>query len=122
MPDSCIILLAHGSKNPQWTAPFRQLCADLRKDLGEHAVHLGFMENAEPGLLAVAREVMQTPVRKCRFLPLFMAKGAHFYEDIPQQIAEINKAFPELETELLEPIGLHPLFLELMRKVIKLHL
>jgi len=119
MINTCFVLLAHGSKNPEWAAPFRKLTANLRKDLGEDAVYLCFMENAEPGLMQVAREIMKTGVRKYRLLPLFMAKGAHFHEDIPACMAEVKAAFPELESELLEPIGLHPLFFELMGKVIK---
>lgn len=119
MNNTCLVLLAHGSKNPEWAAPFRQLTSDLRKDLGDDAVYLCFMENAQPDLAAVAREIMKTSVRKYRLLPLFMAKGAHFHEDIPAKIAEVKAALPELDAELLEPIGLHPLFLELMRNVIK---
>jgi len=119
MNKSCLILLAHGSKNPEWAAPFHQLTADLRKDMGEDAVYLAFMENAEPDLMTVAGEIMKTSVRHCRILPMFMAKGAHFHEDMPAQIAQIEAAFPGFKAELLQPIGLHPLFIELMRSVIK---
>jgi sirohydrochlorin cobaltochelatase len=119
MNKSCFILIAHGSKNPEWATPFRKLTEDLRKDLGEDAVYLCFMENAKPPLLEIAPQIMATAVRKCRVLPMFMAKGAHFNQDIPEQIAQMKAAYPELETELLEPIGLHPLFFELMGNVIK---
>jgi len=119
MNNTCLVLLAHGSKNPEWAAPFRKLTADLRADMGDAAVYLCFMENAEPGLMEVAREIMKTSVRKYRLLPMFMAKGAHFHVDIPAAMAEVKTTFPELESELLEPIGLHPLFFELMGNVIK---
>ena len=119
MNNTCLVLLAHGSKSPEWAAPFRKLTADLRKDLGDEAVYLCFMEIAQPDLMSTAREIMKTSVRKYRMLPMFMAKGAHYHEDIPALIAEVKAAFPELEAELLEPIGLNPLFFELMGKVIK---
>ena len=119
MNNTCFVLLAHGSKNPEWAAPFRQLTANLRKDMGEEGVYLCFMENTDPGLMEVAREIMKTRVRKYRLLPLFMAKGAHFHQDIPAEMAKVRAVFPELESELLEPIGLNPLFFELMGKVIK---
>lgn len=112
-------MIAHGSKNPEWTAPFRQLTANLRKELGADKVFLCFMENSEPGLMEVVRAVVESGARRCRFLPMFMAKGNHFHEDIPAQLKEVHAAFPELGTELLEPIGLHPLFLELMGNVVK---
>ena len=119
MNKTCFILLAHGSKNPEWSAPFRMLTSNLRKDLGDEAVFLCFLENSEPTLMEVAPEIMRTGVRKARMLPLFMAKGAHFFEDIPNQIAEMKAAFPEIEVELLEPIGLRSEFFELMRTLIK---
>ena len=119
MNKSCFILIAHGSKKPEWAAPFRKLTEDLRQELGEDAVYLCFMENTSPTLLEIAPEIMKTSVRKCRLVPLFMAKGNHFKQDIPASIEEMKAAYPELQTELLEPIGLHPLFFELMGKVIK---
>jgi len=119
MNNTCLVLLAHGSKNPEWAAQFRKLTADLRNEMGAEAVYLCFMENAQPGLMEIAREIMKTSARKYRLLPMFMAKGAHFHEDIPAEMAKVKTAFPELESELLEPIGLHPLFFELMGKVIK---
>ena len=117
--DTCLILMPHGSKDPQWTGPFRKLSDDLRKEMGPDAVYLAFMEIAAPSLMQVAAEVMKTSVRKCRVLPMFMAKGSHYNEDIPVLIAEMERAFPELKGELLEPIGLHPLFFQLMGNVIK---
>ena len=119
MNTSCFILLAHGSKNPEWSTPFRTLTANLRKDLGDDAVYLCFLENTDPTLMDVAPEIMRTSVRKARMLPLFMAKGAHFFEDIPNQIAEMKAAFPEIAVELLEPIGLRTEFFDLMRALIK---
>jgi sirohydrochlorin cobaltochelatase len=117
--NTALILIPHGSKNAEWIAPFRQWTEDLRRELGSDAVYLCFMEIAEPKLMDVAREIMGTPVRHARLLPLFLSKGSHFLVDIPRQMAEVNAVFPELEMELLEPIGLHPLFFDLMRQVIK---
>ncbi|MDD5348818.1 MAG: CbiX/SirB N-terminal domain-containing protein [Chthoniobacteraceae bacterium] len=119
MNKTALILMPHGSKNPEWTAPFRKLAEDLRQDLGQDAVYLAFMEIASPNLTDAAAQMMQTQVRKARILPLFMARGNHFNTDIPTQIAEAKAAYPALDFELLEPIGRHPRFFELMREVIK---
>lgn len=118
-PNTALVLIPHGSKDPGWLAPFRQLTEDLRREMGRDAVHLAFMEIAPPNLMDVAREIMQTPIRRCRLLPMFMSTGSHYFVTIPEQMEEVKQAFPELELELLEPIGLHPLFFGLMRQVIK---
>jgi len=114
-----LILIAHGSKNPDWVAPFQKMTADLRQDMGQHAVYLCFMEIAEPGLMEVARQIVENGDQQCRLLPMFMAKGNHFYDDIPAQVKEVKTAFPELEVELLQPVGQHPLFLDLLRSLVK---
>ncbi len=119
MNTSCLILFGHGSKNPEWAQPFRKLTADLRQDLGEDAVFLCFLEHSEPSLMEIAPEIMQAGKRKARLLPLFMAKGGHFYEDIPAQIADMKAKFPEIDVELMEPIGLRAEFFDLMRSLIK---
>jgi len=116
--DTCLILIPHGSRTEEGLAPFHKLAADLRAELGPEAVYLCFMDIAAPSLMDVARQVMQTRVRKCRVLPLFLARGSHVEKDIPAQAAAAKAAFPELTFDVLEPIGLHPEFLELLRRVI----
>lgn len=117
--ETALILIPHGSRNPEWVEPFRRMAEELRDDLGQGRVYLAFMDNARPTLMDAARELMATPVRHCRILPLFMSKGSHFLVDIPRQIAEVKASFPELEPELMEPIGLHPLFMDLVRRIAK---
>ena len=116
-PETALILMPHGSRNPEWIAPFRRMAEELRGDLGREFVFLAFMENAEPTLMDAARELMATPTRRCRVLPLFMSAGTHFFTDIPRQITEVKAAFPGLEIELMEPVGLHPLFTQLVRQI-----
>lgn len=114
-----LVLLAHGSKYPEWRAPFEQLANDLRKDVGSANVLLCYMESAEPTLLDTVRQLATAGVTRCRVLPLFMAQGAHFNTDIPGQLEEIKKQFPAFEVTLLPVIGQHPMFLALMRQLTK---
>lgn len=115
--NSCLVLLAHGSKNPNWLKPFEKLASDLKREAGEDKVLLCFMENAAPSLPDAARQLLDRGTRRFRVLPLFMAAGNHMHQDIPAQIAEIKEQFPQLEIELLSPIGEHPLFLDLMHRL-----
>jgi sirohydrochlorin cobaltochelatase len=115
--NSCLILLAHGSKNPNWLKPFEKLTKDLKQDVGANNVFLCYMEHATPSLQQVAQQLLNHGTQHFRVLPLFMASGNHFQQDIPAQIADLRSEFPELEIELLPPIGEHPLFLDLMHSL-----
>lgn len=119
MKHTSLILIAHGSKNPEWAAPFLATTTGLREEMGANAVYLSFMENGTPDLPEAVRQAVAEGADRCRFLPMFMAKGAHFTKDIPALLAEIQQEFPDLAIELLEPIGLHQRFLEMVRSVIK---
>ncbi|MBM3890936.1 MAG: cobalamin biosynthesis protein CbiX [Verrucomicrobia bacterium] len=121
MKDDCLVLIAHGSKNPQWVAPFQKLADDLRQDAGEDRVFLCFMENAEPSLHDVTRQIVAAGARRFRLLPLFMAKGNHFLHDLPAEIERLRREFAGLEIELLPPIGQHEAFVKLMHRLIKDH-
>src|SRR5476649_477561 len=117
MKQSCLVLLAHGSKNPNWLKPFEKLASDLKRDAGEDKVSLCFMENAAPSLQQMAQQLSNNGTQHFRVLPLFMATGNHLQQDIPAQIADLRRQFPELEIELLPPVGEHPLFLDLMHRL-----
>jgi sirohydrochlorin cobaltochelatase len=117
MTNSCLILLAHGSKNPQWAKPFEKLVCELKHEVGDGKVFLCFMENAEPSMHQVAKGLAENGTRHLRILPLFMATGNHLQQDIPAQVAAVRTELPELTVELLPPVGEHPLFLELMHKL-----
>ena len=112
-----LVLFAHGSKDPRWRAPFLDLVGNLRRDLGEDRVSLAFMEYAEPTLLDVAREAHDKGVGTLRVLPLFLAGGAHVAKDIPEQVAQVKKSFPEMSVEVMTPVGEDPRFVELLGRI-----
>jgi sirohydrochlorin cobaltochelatase len=117
MKNSCLVLIAHGSRNPNWAKPFEKLTNELKQDVGEDKLFLCFMENSTPSVEEVFRQIVERGICRVRVLPLFMASGNHFREDIPTQIARVTSGVTNLEVELLPPIGEHPDFLELMRKL-----
>lgn len=117
--DSCLVLMAHGSKNANWLLPFQQLAKDLQNDVGEHRVHLCFMELASPSLEELAQQLQSEGVRRVRLLPLFLASGSHLCQDVPQQIAKLRIQFPDLMIEQLPPIGESAKFAELLRTLVK---
>jgi sirohydrochlorin cobaltochelatase len=113
----CLVLLAHGSKDPRWRAPFEQLAQRLRQELGDQNVRLAYMEFIAPTLMDVASECVGQQIVRLKVLPLFMAVGAHIAKDIPEQAAAAQRQFPQLTIEVLPPIGEDVRLLQLVEQL-----
>jgi sirohydrochlorin cobaltochelatase len=119
MSDVRLVLLAHGSRDPRWRAPFETFAASLTTDLGDHKVRLAYMEFVAPTLVDTAEEAVRDGIRALKVLPLFMAGGAHVDQDIPAQVAAVKARFPDLELTVLAPIGEHPRMVAVMQDIAK---
>jgi len=117
---SCLVLLAHGSKDPRWREPFQQALLEALRH--SQNVRLAFMEFAGPTLLDVAEETSRAGVSHWRVLPLFMAAGAHLATDIPEQVLQVQSRYPHLQIEVLPPIGEDPRLERLIRQIILEHI
>jgi sirohydrochlorin cobaltochelatase len=117
VPDSRLVIFAHGSQDSRWRLPFEELTASLTERHGADKVRLAYMEFIHPTLADIVREAVRDGKLRLRVLPLFLAAGAHVAEDIPRQIADAQGDFPEVKIELLKPIGQHPRVKELFRDI-----
>lgn len=99
-----IVLLAHGSTDPAWKAPFETLQKRIEKQYGVGETTLAFMELTEPSLATVLAE-LPVCVKNVGVLPLFLSAGRHLRHDVPEQIAELSDE--SRAVDLLAPIGDH---------------
>jgi sirohydrochlorin cobaltochelatase len=105
-----LMLFAHGSRDPLWLDTFRKLARELSAELGEDRVALAFMEFAKPTLFAALAEAHLDGARSIKLLPLFLSAGGHVSRDIPRLVHGARLRFPDMEIDLLSPIGEHPSF------------
>ncbi len=105
---SRVVLMAHGSRDPRWRAPFERLAEVLTRDLGSHRVRLAYLEAATPGLAEVAAEAVRDGIARLTILPLFMAGGGHVDQDIPAQARAAEARHPGLEVSIASAIGEEP--------------
>ena len=112
-----LVLLAHGSRDPVWRAPFERLRRELTTTLGPGRVRLAYLEFETPTLQETLEEAIRDDTALVRILPLFTASGKHVREDIPEQVARARRAASDTTLELLPPLGDDPRFYDLMRRV-----
>jgi sirohydrochlorin cobaltochelatase len=101
-----LVLFAHGSRDPDWQAPF----IALRDSLHPLPVGLAFMEMAEPTLEMVVTQALveHSDLTQMTILPLFMAQGGHLRHDVPNQVAAMQARYPNCTFTVLPPVGQHP--------------
>jgi len=114
----CLVLLAHGSKDPRWCIPFEKIVDAVRQQSEKTNVRLAYMEFVEPTLMDVAWECVGRQILHLRVLPLFLSIGAHLATDVPEQANRVREQFPQLEVEVLAPVGEDPRFAGLIQQIV----
>lgn len=104
----CLVLLAHGSRDPQWRIPFERIVDAVQGQSGKTEVRLAYLEFIGPTLMDVARECVGQQILRLRILPLFLSVGTHLAADVPEQVNEVKAQFPQLEVEVLASVGEDP--------------
>ncbi len=79
-----IIMLAHGSRDPQWVAPFEQIRAAVERRRPECAVALAYLEHSVPDFLGAVDDLVARGATLVEVVPLFLGAGGHVRNDVPQ--------------------------------------
>jgi sirohydrochlorin cobaltochelatase len=117
MSKSRLILFAHGSRDPVWMETFEKLALELAMDIGVESVALAYMEFTLPTLADAVRDAAEDGVRRVKILPLFLSAGGHVSRDIPRLANAARREHPDLEIELLPPVGEYPRFRAMVRDI-----
>ena len=109
---TAVILLAHGSRDPHWIAPFTQMLEQVREQSPHNKVELAYLELAEPSLEKKIEELADTGFLQLEVIPLFFAAGKHLRKDVPLEVEQMQQQLQQrglnIKVELHGPIGLEP--------------
>lgn len=100
-----LILFAHGSRDPQWAAPFQAIRDRIAAAEPALTVELAFLELMQPTLGDAVARVAAQGIQHIAIAPLFMGQGAHVKRDLMRLKDDIESARPELEIDLLPAAG-----------------
>jgi sirohydrochlorin cobaltochelatase len=100
-----IVLLGHGSRDPEWSQPFEKIAVSVGKRLPAVAVALAYLEHG-PSLEEAVTALAAKGALSIRVVPLFLGTGGHVKEDLPKLVAQAKR--PEILVILDKPIGEQP--------------
>jgi sirohydrochlorin cobaltochelatase len=110
-----IVLVAHGSRDPEWSRPFERIAASLAQRLPAVSVGLAYLEHG-PSLDETVTALVAKGVGSIRVIPLFLGQGGHVKQDLPRLVSE--SARPGLALALDKPIGEQSLVIEAIASAI----
>ena len=73
-------------------------------------VRVAFVQFDGPNLPEVVEQAVLSGHEELRLLPLFMASAGHVDKDIKPMVAELARAHPGVDLELMTPVGEDDLF------------
>ena len=100
-----IILLAHGSRDPDWVTPFELIRAKVERRRPQCQVMLAYLEHSVPDFAAAVDEMVATGTTHVSVIPLFLGSGGHVRRDVPQLLQEAMRKHPSLKFEVAPFIG-----------------
>jgi sirohydrochlorin ferrochelatase len=115
IPKTAIVLIAHGSREEEANADLRQLADALRRQGEYDLVSEAYLELASPTIEEAAATCIGHGARLLILLPHFLSAGVHIKRDLASIRTRLADRFPEVDVRLAEPIGRHPLLLQILR-------
>ena len=100
-----IVLFAHGSRDPGWTAPFERLAACVRGRRSDARVALAYLEITPPTLEDAVATLVADGAREITVVPVFLAPGGHVRRDLPSMVEALRARHPAARFRVLPTIG-----------------
>jgi sirohydrochlorin ferrochelatase len=111
---TALLLMAHGSRHAEANADLFYL-ADRLRESGEFAsVEASFLELAEPTIDQAGERCAGSGATRLVLVPYFLSAGVHVRRDLSAARERLARRYPHLTVHLAEPLGRHPLLLEVV--------
>jgi sirohydrochlorin ferrochelatase len=114
MTRPALLLIAHGSRRAEANADLDYLAADLRARGDYLVVQPSYLELADPGIVPGGEMCVAVGATKVVMLPYFLSPGRHVVEDLTAARDELARRHPTIQFILAEPLGRHPLMLQVI--------
>jgi sirohydrochlorin ferrochelatase len=113
-----LLLIAHGSRNPAANDDLHHVAVQMQTR-GYSIVVASFLELAEPSIDEGGRMCVEQGATQLVLLPWFLSAGVHVRRDLTDACSRLSERFPQVEIRLAEPLGRHPLLLEVAEERVR---
>lgn len=111
---TALLLIAHGSRQEEANADLHHVVTALRGRGRYTFVEASFLELAEPDIDAGGAYCVEQGAERVILLPYFLSAGVHVRRDLSEARRRLKERFPQVDFRLAEPLGRHPLLMEVV--------
>src|SRR4051812_4331381 len=113
---TALLLIAHGSRRAEANADLEFVAAELRARGRYGIVRVSYLELADPNIEAGGVQCVEAGATDVILLPYFLSPGVHVVEDLTEARDKLSERFPRVRFVLAEPLGRHPLLVEVVEQ------
>jgi sirohydrochlorin cobaltochelatase len=114
-----VLFVGHGSRDPEGTAEFLRIVDLFRAHDSGRVVECGFLEFARPVIGEGVARCVERGARTVAVLPGMLMAAGHAKNDIPSEIHEARRRYPDVQFYYGRHLHLHPNIIELCRRRIE---
>jgi sirohydrochlorin ferrochelatase len=111
---TALLVIAHGSREAEANGDLYHMVDALRSRRRHVAVEAAFLELAQPDIDQGGARCVERGAERVVLLPYFLSAGVHVLRDLTEARRRLAERFPQVEFRLAEPLGRHPLLLEIL--------
>lgn len=111
---TALLLIAHGSRRQEANDDLDHLADQLRQRGRYHFVQTSYLELTEPTIAEGGTRCVKAGAKRVIMLPYFLSAGVHVRDDLRKLRQELADRFTGVEFRLAEPLGRHPLLVEIV--------
>ncbi len=115
---TALLLIAHGSRQEEANADLLYVAAGLRAR-GWPIVEASFLELTEPDIGQGGARCVEQGAERVILVPYFLSAGVHVRRDLSEARTKLAQRFPAVDFRLAEPLGQHPLLLEVVAQRVR---
>lgn len=108
-----LLVIGHGTREPQGVEQFHQVVEQLRERLAPRWVEPAFLELCPPSIPEAIAELARAGVTRVTAAPLLLFAAGHAQHDIPALLAAARVAHPQIEFRQASCLECHPAMVEL---------
>ena len=109
-----VLYICHGSRIREANEQAISFIQQIMKRVDMPIQEISFLELAEPTIAGGFESCIRKGATEIIAIPILLLTAAHAKKDIPEELANIQADFPNVDVKLGHPIGVHEKMIELL--------